>query len=58
MPLWPSRNPPVGKSGPGAIFMHFRQREIGILHQGDGRVHNLGQIMRRNVRRHADRDAG
>ena len=50
--------PPVGKSGPGSDLQHFGKREVRILHQRDGRADDLGQVVRRNVRRHADRDTG
>ena len=33
------------------------QRGVGIVHQRDGAIHNLRQIMRRDVGSHADRNA-
>ena len=36
---------------------NFRQRRVGLLHQRNGRVDDLGEIVRRDIGRHADRDA-
>ena len=47
----------MGKSGPCTCFEHFGEARAGILHQLDGRVDDFGEIVRRNVGGHADRDA-
>ena len=43
--------------GPLHVLEHFEQSGFGILHQLDGGVNDFSQVVRRNVRRHADRDA-
>ena len=48
--------PPVGKSGPCTNFSDVGQRGVRIVHQRNGRVDNLGEIVRRNLGRHADGD--
>ena len=46
-----------GEVRPLHVLQHFGQAGAGVLHQLDGRVHHLGQIVRRNVGGHADGDA-
>ena len=48
---------PVGKSGPRHQLHHFFQRRVGLFDQQDRGVDDFAQIVRRNVRRHADGDA-
>ena len=38
-------------------FQNLRELGVGIVHQRYGGVHDFGQVVGRNVRRHADRDA-
>ena len=49
--------PAVGKSGPCTNFKISGKLRSGIVHQRDRRIHDFGQIVRRNFRRHADRDS-
>ena len=49
--------PAVGKSGPCTNFRISGELGGGIVHQSDGGVHDFGQVVRRNVGRHAHRDA-
>ncbi len=42
----------------GHVLHQRVDRDLGIVDDGDGRVDHLGQVVRRNVRGHADRDAG
>ena len=62
MPARPTIRPPVGKSGPGMIFMRPRNLASAgsacVLDQPDDAVHHLAQVVRRDVGRHADGDAG
>ncbi len=58
MPLRPLMKPPVGKSGPGTISISSSVVMSGFLMIGDGRVDHLAQVVRRDVGRHADGDAG
>ncbi len=37
-------------------FQNLRQCGLRIIHQRDGRVDDLSEIVRRNLRRHADRN--
>ncbi len=46
-----------GEIGALHVLEHFREACIGILHQVDGGVDHLGEIVRRNIRRHADGDS-
>ena len=39
------------------VLQHLGQAGMRIVHQLDGRVDDLGQVVRRDVGRHADRDA-
>ena len=48
----------VGKSGPGTSSSSSSTVMSGLLDDGDGRVDDLAQVVRRDVGRHADRDAG
>ena len=57
-PAAPWMKPPVGKSGPGQLPHELAERRVGVLDQLDRRVDDLGEVVRRDVRRHADRDAG
>ena len=49
--------PAVGKSGPCTNFRISASCACGIVHQRDGGVDNFGEIVRRNLGRHADGDA-
>ena len=49
--------PPVGKSGPGTISSSSSIERVGIVDQRDQRVADFAQVVRRNRRGHADRDA-
>ena len=51
-------SPPVGKSGPWTISRIFVELRVRLLDQQDGGVDDLAQVVRRNVGRHAHRDAG
>ena len=42
----------------GDDLQQLIERDVRVLHDGDGRVDGLGEVMRRDVRRHADGDAG
>ena len=57
MPARPRITPPVGKSGPFtcAFSPPCRSRVVDV---GDRRIHHLGQVVRRDVGRHAHRDPG
>ena len=50
-------NPAVGKSGPGTICISCAERDLRILDERDAGRDDFGQIVRRNVGRHAHRDA-
>ena len=50
--------PAVGKSGPGTSRIRSREAELGVVDQRDAGVDDLAEIVRRDVGRHADRDAG
>ena len=43
--------------GPLHVLEDFDQSGLGILDEFDGGVHDLGEVVRRNVGRHADGDA-
>ena len=70
MPRRPTIVPPVGKSGPGisrissfsfcsgVSFGRIGRRQQGLLDEPDGAVDHLAQVVRRDVRGHADGDAG
>ena len=49
--------PPVGKSGPLMCFIRSATVQSGLVDQLDARVDHLAQVVRRDVRRHADGDA-
>ena len=49
--------PPVGKSGPWTIAQRSSSLVLRIVDQRRDRIGDLVEIMRRNVRRHADGDA-
>ena len=57
MPARPRMIPPVGKSGPGTMPISSSIPSSGIVDQRDAGVDHLAEIVRRNVGRHADRDA-
>ena len=38
-------------------FQNFGELGVGIVHQGDGGIHDFSQVVGRNFRRHAHRDA-
>ena len=57
MPARPMIAPPVGKSGPGTISISSGKRHVGLVDQRDAGVDDLAEIVRRNIGRHADRDA-
>ena len=54
---WPQMKPPVGKSGPGDEPHQLVDGELRVLDERDQRVAHLAQVVRRDVRRHADGDA-
>ena len=58
MPLAPLMMPRVGKSGPGQVLHQALDRDVGVVEHRDGRVDDLADVVRRDVRGHADRDAG
>ena len=58
MPCRPRMKPPVGKSGPVHDLEDLGERVWRVLDQLDGGVDDFGEIVRRNVGGHADRDAG
>ena len=72
MPPRPTMKPPVGKSGPGISrisCLSFSPRDgrrrarrspaqVRLLDQPDAAVDDLAQVVRRDVGRHADGDAG
>ena len=47
---------PCGKVGTGNIFDQILDREVRIIDQRQRRVTNLAEVMRRDVRRHANGD--
>ena len=47
-----------GEVGPGHEFHDLVQGEVRVLHQRDHPADHLGEVVRRNGRRHADRDPG
>ncbi len=47
-----------GEIGAGHHLENLRQRRIGMLDQVDGGVDDFREVVRRNVGRHADGDAG
>ena len=46
-----------GEVRPLHVLEHFGEARVGILDQLDGRVHDFGEVVRRNVGGHADSDA-
>ena len=50
--------PAVGKSGAGNDLDQFFEADLGAFEHRQAGVHHLVQVVRRNVGRHADRDAG
>jgi hypothetical protein len=54
----PLMMPAVGKSGPGTCCISASMADLGIVDDRDGGVDHFGQVVRRDVRGHADRDAG
>ena len=50
--------PAVGKSGPGMYCISSASRDARIVDQRDAGVDDFGEVVRRDVGRHADRDAG
>ena len=57
MPARPRIAPPVGKSGPGMISINSSRVISGLSIRASSAVDHLAEIMRRDVGRHADRDA-
>ena len=57
MPARPRIAPPVGKSGPGMMLHQLVERDVGLVHHRKQAVDRLAEIVRRDVGRHADRDA-
>ncbi len=57
MPWRPRMMPPVGKSGPGMIRISSSMPSAGSSIKRDGGIDHLAQIVRRDIGRHADRDA-
>ena len=49
---------PVGKSGPFTMLHQRLDVGLGIVDQSEDRVDHLREMVRRDVRRHADRDPG
>ena len=58
MPPTPLMMPAVGKSGPGDVFHQSVDVDRRIVDQRDQRIDHFRQVVRRDVGRHADRDAG
>ena len=62
MPVRPTMKPPVGKSGPGTARSTALSRSCldcaALLDRGDDAVDDFAHVVRRDVGRHADRDAG
>ncbi len=50
-------SPAVGKSGPGTMRIRSSMRRAGGAHQVHRGLDDLAQVVRRDVRRHADGDA-
>ena len=50
-------NRAVGKSGPGIELHHFFQRGVGLFDQQDRGFDHFLQVVRRNIRGHADGDS-
>ena len=57
MPWRPRMMPPVGKSGPGMMLISSSIVSARIVDQRDAGVDHLAEIVRRDIGRHADRDA-
>ena len=60
MPWRPTMMPPVGRSGPGTDFSTAFRRASStgpLLDDGDRAVDHFPHVVRRDVGRHADRDA-
>ena len=49
--------PPVGKSGPLQVLHQALDVDLRVVDEGHDRVDRLAQVVRRDVRGHADRDA-
>ena len=50
--------PPVGKSGPCDVRAEIVRGQLGVFDQGAGGIADLAQVVRRDVRGHADGDSG
>ena len=51
-------NRPAGREvGPRNMLQQFLERDVWLVHQGEKAVDHLAKIVRRDVGRHADRDA-
>ena len=48
---------PGGKVRPGDVLHEIGERGLGVIQHADAGVDDLGEIMGRDIRRHADRDA-
>ena len=46
-----------GEVGPGDVLHEVGERGLGVLEHADAGVYDLGEVVRRDIRRHADGDA-
>ncbi len=53
----PEDRPASRKIGPGNMLEQFVERDVGLIHESKNGVDRLAEIVRRDVGRHADRDA-
>ena len=58
MPSRPQMMPPVGKSGPGTISSSSCSVHVRVVDHLDDRVADFAQVVRQQIARHADGDAG
>ena len=58
IPSRPRMIPPVGKSGPLMCWREPLDVDVGVVDHRDHGVDRLGEVVRRDVRRHPDCDAG
>ena len=57
MPARPQTTPPVGKSGPGHDLQQFVDRDVRLVDHADQGVADFAEVVRRDRRGHAHRDA-
>ena len=53
----PEDRPASREVGPRNMLQQFVERDVGLVHQSEKTVDHLAEIVRRDVGRHADRDA-